>query len=113
MTVGGLHLSTGYLVALAITLSVEVPVVTAFYPGRLLRMALVCAAANTATHLLLHFGFPAVLPRGVPSLWIGEVFATLAEAGIYAVAAGQLGRAMVASALANSLSFGAGWVLFG
>jgi hypothetical protein len=113
MTIAGLHLSTGYLLALGLTLVIEVPVVAAFYPGRRLRMALVCAIATTATHLMLVFGFPRLLPRGVPTLWIGELCATLAEAGAYWLAARQPGRALVVSAVANSLSFGAGMVLFG
>jgi hypothetical protein len=102
-----------YGIALAVTLAVEVPVVAAFYPGRRRRMALACAAATTATHLLLHLAFPHLVPRGVSPLWVGEAFATAAEAGAYALAAGQPGRALVASAVANSLSFGAGLVIFG
>lgn len=112
MTLLGVDLG-GYALALAVTLAVEVPVVAAFYPGRRRRMALVSAAANLATHLLLHFAFPFLLPRGVSPLLPGEAFATLAEAGAYAIWAGQPGRALVASAVANSLSFGAGLILFG
>ena len=102
-----------YAIALAVTLAVEVPVVAAFYPGRRRRMAAVCVAANIVTHLLLHFVFPAVVPRGVSPLLVGEVFATIAEAAAYAAAVRDPGRALVASALANSCSFGAGILLFG
>jgi hypothetical protein len=113
MSLGGLHLPAGYLLALGLTVVVEVPVVASFFPGRRLRLALVCAAATTVTHLLLHFGFPALLPHAVSALWFGEAFATLAEAGAYWLAARQPGRALVASAVANSLSFVAGVALFG
>ncbi len=113
MTLAGVHLPTGYLLALGLTLALEVPVVAAFYPGRRLRMALVCAAATTSTHLLLAFGFPRLLPRGMSALWVGETFATVGEAGAYWLAAREPGRALVASAVANTLSFAAGVVLFG
>lgn len=113
MTLGGSLLSPGYLLALGLTLAVEVPVVAAFFPGRRLRLAAVCATATTVTHLLLHFGFPALLPRAVSALWFGEAFATLAEAGAYWLAARQPGRALAASAVANSLSFVAGVALLG
>src|SRR5512142_1725984 len=104
---------SAYLVALGITLVLEVPIVAALYPGRRARLALVCAVATTATHLLLHFGFPRLLPRGSPVLLAGEAFATLSEAAVYAVFGRELGRALVASGLANAASFGAGLILFG
>ncbi len=113
MTLDGVPLPTAYLLALGLTLGVEVPVVALFYPGRRLRMALVCAAATTLTHLLLAFGFPRILPRGISALWVGETFATVAEAGAYWLAGRQAGRALVASALANSCSFGLGLIVFG
>ncbi len=112
VTPAGVDLA-GYGIALAVTLAVEVPLVAAFYPGRRRRMALLCAAATTLTHLLLHFAFPAVLPRGSSPLLVGEAFATVAEAVVYTVAVREPGRALVASALANSCSFGAGLLLFG
>ena len=45
----------------------------------------------------------------------GEVFATLAEALVDVIVARprDVGRALVASALANSASFGAGFRIFG
>jgi len=111
VTLAGLHLSTGYLLALGVTLAVEVPVVAAFYPGRRRRMAVVCAAATTVTHLLLVFGFPRILPRAISPLWFGEAFATLGEAGAYWIADRQVGRALVASAVANTCSYGVGLLL--
>jgi hypothetical protein len=105
---------SGYLLALGITLVLETPIVAALYPGRRLRLAVVCALASTATHLFMHVLLPGWLPRGVSALQVGEAVATLAEAAAYAVAArGEVGRALVASALANSASFGAGLLLFG
>ncbi len=102
----------GYVLALGLTIALEVPVVAGFYPGRRARLALVCALATTATHLALHFVFPRFLaPR--TALLAGEVFATLAEAAAYAAAARRgIGRALVASAVANSVSYGAGFLLF-
>jgi len=100
-----------YALALTTTLAVEVPVVAALFPGRRLRLALACAAATTATHLLMHLGFPRLLPSGVSPLLVGEAFATLAEAAVYALASRDLGRSLVASALANSASFAAGWLV--
>lgn len=99
-----------YLTALAITLALEVPVVAALYPGQRRRMALAAALATSATHLFMHFGLPRLLPSAGAVLLVGEIFATLAEAGVYAAASRprSLGRGLVASALANSLSYAAG-----
>ncbi len=113
MTLAGVPLPVRYLLALGLTLVVEVPVVAAFFPGRRLRMALVCAGATTATHLLLVFGFPRLLPRTVSPLVFGEIFATVAEAAAYAAVSRLPGRALVASAVANTCSFGLGLLLFG
>ncbi len=112
MTLAGVDLGR-YGLALAITLAVEVPVAAAFFPRRRRRLALTCALATTATHLLLHFVFPAVLPRTVSPLLFGEIFATVAEAAAYAAVSGLPGRALVASAVANSFSFGVGLLVFG
>jgi hypothetical protein len=101
-----------YLGALVITLVVETPIVAALFPGRRLRLAITCAAATTATHLLLHFAFPRLLPAGVSPLLLGEAFATAAEAGAYALASRDPGRSLVASALANSASFVTGLLVF-
>jgi hypothetical protein len=102
----------GYALALGLTIALEVPIVAAFYRGRRRLMAAACALATTATHLALHFAFPRFLAPGA-ALLAGEVFATLAEAAAYAAAArGGIGRALVASAVANSVSYGAGLLLF-
>lgn len=100
-----------YALALGLTVALEVPVVAAFFPGRRARLALFCALATTATHLVLHFVLPRFLPSGA-ALLAGEAFATLGEAAAYAAAAGLPGRALVASAVANSASYWAGLLLF-
>lgn len=110
MTLAGVPLA-GYGLALALTIGVEVPIVAAFFPGRRRRLALACAFATTATHLVLHFVLPRLLPPGT-ALVTGEAFATAAEALAYAAASGQPGRALVASAVANSASYGVGLLLF-
>jgi hypothetical protein len=102
-----------YLAALGITLCTEVPVVTLLYPGQRLRLGAACAVTTAATHLTMHFVLPGLLPAGTPALLAGEALATLAEATVYLAVSRPRdpGRALVASALANSLSFGAGLVL--
>lgn len=110
MTLAGVPLAR-YTLALAVTIAIEVPIVAALFPGRRARLAVTCALATTATHLVLHFVLPRSLPPGA-ALLAGEALATFAEALAYAAAAGPLGRAMVASAVANSASYAAGLVLF-
>jgi hypothetical protein len=104
-----LPFSPAYLLALGFTLLVEVPIVAAFYPGRRLRMALVCAAATAATHAL-NFAWPG-WACGALGMWGGEVFATVSEATAYALAGRQVGKGLFASAAANGLSFGLGALL--
>jgi uncharacterized protein (DUF1810 family) len=101
-----------YLLALGITLVSEIPIVAALFPGRRARMALVCALATTATHLALHFVFPPLLPARISPLFFGEAFATLAEAAAYFAFSRELGRSLVASALANTASYSIGLILF-
>lgn len=100
-----------YLLALAITIAVETPIVAALFPGRRLRLALTCVAATTITHVALRFGFLPLLPRDT-GLIAGEAFATFAEAAAYWAASGDLARGLVASAVANSASFAAGLIVF-
>jgi hypothetical protein len=100
-----------YLVALAVTLVLEVPIVAACFPGRRLRMAWTCALATTSTHLFMHFVMPRWLAGPQQVIVAGEVLALVAEAAVYAVAVRELGRALVASALANAASYGAGLLL--
>jgi hypothetical protein len=100
-----------YLAALGITLGTEVPVVMLLYPGQRLRLGAACAVATTVTHLTMHFVLPGLL--GTSALVAGEALALIAEAAVYLAVSRphDPGRALVASALANSLSFGVGLVL--
>lgn len=107
-------MSSAYLVALGITLAVEIPVVAALYRGQRGRMAITCALATSATHLFMHFGLPRLLSPGGSVVLVGEIIALLVEAAVYAAVARprEPGRALIASALANSLSYAAGLVIF-
>jgi hypothetical protein len=102
-----------YLVALALTIGIEVPIVATFYPGQRRRMALACLVATTLTHLALHFGLTRFLSWN-HALVSGEIVALVGEAAAYAWVARprDIGRALVASALANGASFVAGLVVF-
>lgn len=102
----------GYPLALAITLAVETPIVAAVFPGRRVRLAITCAAATTATHLLMHLVLPGLLPGWASPFVVGEVFATVVEALAYLAVGRDAGRALVASAVANSASLAAGLVVF-
>ncbi len=105
---------TPYQVALAVTLALEVPAVALVFRDQALRMGLTCALTTTATHLAMHF----LLPRGVGSyagvLLVGELGALVVEAGVYALVSRprDVGRALIASAVANTLSYLAGVVAF-
>lgn len=103
-------LSLGYLAALALTLAVEVPIVAACYPGQRLHMACVAALITASTHLAMHTLLPLAVSDFASFLLIGEAMATLVEAGVYAVASRppELGRGLVASAVANSASYAVG-----
>jgi len=107
--------STLYLAALGITLGTEVPVVVLLYPGQRLRLGCACAAATTAIHLAMHFVLPGLVAGGTWALVAGEALALFAEAAVYFAVSRprDAGHALVASALANSISFGAGLVLLG
>jgi hypothetical protein len=101
-----------YLAALLLTVTLEVPTVAVCFPGERLRMGLACLLATSATHLLL-FRLLGVQSSGPLSLVLGETFALLAEAAVYARVSRRRDppRALVASALANGLSFGGSLVL--
>ncbi|HMR04360.1 MAG TPA: hypothetical protein PKA88_01260 [Polyangiaceae bacterium] len=102
------------LIALAITVVVEAPVVALCYPGERRRMALTCALTTGATNLAMN----TLLFRWAGSyqsyLLIGEAGAALVEALVYFLVSRErdVGRALLASALANSLSYGVGLALF-
>jgi hypothetical protein len=102
------------LVALAITLLLEVPIVAAFYPGHRARMAIAATVANVATNLAMNLVIERRLFAYSSTLLTGEAVALVAEAVVYAlVAPGRdWAKAFTASAAANLASFGAGLVLF-
>lgn len=103
------------LLALLITVALEVPVVAACYPRERLRMALTCLGATTVTNLAMNGLLLPVSPSYAFYLLVGETAALVLEAAAYvALSRGhEPGRAALASALANSLSFGAGLLLWG
>jgi hypothetical protein len=102
-----------YPEALAITLVVEVPGVAALFPRQRLKMALAAALATTATHLIMHFALPRLTASYDQNLLFGETLAVVAEAAVYTLVSRprDLPRALVASGLANILSYLAGLLL--
>ncbi|MFH2006799.1 MAG: hypothetical protein ABI333_09465 [bacterium] len=102
-------------IALAITLAIEVPVVAALYSGQRRRMALACAASTTVTNLAMNLLLVRVMADPQQALLCGEILALVLEAVTYIVVSRtrDVGRALVASGLANALSFGAGWLVYG
>lgn len=106
---------TPALVALAVTVAVEVPIVALVFPRERARMALACAIATSATNLAMNLLLYPRVGSVDTYLLVGEIGATLAEAAVYYAASREhdVGRALLASALANAASFGAGLVLFG
>jgi hypothetical protein len=104
----------GWVVAVAVTLLIEVPLVAALYPGQRLKMAAVATVMNVATNLTLNL----VLPRlaWLRGQWLlpGEVLAVISEAAAYTLASRprDLPRGLLVSSLANALSFGAGFLPF-
>jgi hypothetical protein len=102
----------GALLALLITLVLEVPLVAAAFPGQRLKLAVVALAANTFTNLLLNLVLPHLLHGN--HLLPGEVFAVVFEAGAYFVASRprDAPRSLLVSSVANTLSFSAGLIPF-
>jgi hypothetical protein len=101
-------------VALAVTLAIEVPVVSLVYRRERARMSIACALATSLTNVLMNTW----LLQGVRShdtyLLVGELGASVLEALAYVAVSRQhdIGCALVASGLANALSFAAGLSLF-
>lgn len=93
--------------ALIVTLLLEVPLVVLCYPGQRRRMAVVAIVANILSNLALNLVFPQLRFLGSHSLFVGEIFAVVAEAVAYASAGRPpaLGRALTVSGAANLLSY--------
>jgi hypothetical protein len=102
-----------YLLALALTLAIEVPLVALVFSGQRLRMALVAAVATTATHLFMHFVLPRLGLTYAGWLVSGELVALVGEAAAYAFLSRprDLPRALAASAVANAASYAVGLFL--
>lgn len=115
-----MSLLRSWLVAFAMTLAIETPVVAAFYRrqepkrGRLLGLIFF---ANLATHPAVWFIFPRLPVSYERAVFLSEVWAYGLEVLFYALAfAGGPRRAFLASITANTASFlfGLGWLkLFG
>ena len=104
---------TPYLRALGLTVAVEVPTVALFYPGQRLRLGLVCCVVTTLTHAALFLGLPVFVALTTWVVLAGEVGVVMVEALAYALLSRPRGapRALMASSLANGLSFGLGLAL--
>jgi peptidoglycan biosynthesis protein MviN/MurJ (putative lipid II flippase) len=100
--------------ALAVTVSVEVPIVAWFYPRERTRMALTCAVATTVTNLAMNAGLRRVTASYDTYLLAGELAASALEALAYVVMSKRhpIGQALIASGVANAASFAAGLLLF-
>ena len=105
-------MSPEYLAALTATICIEVPVVILFFPEQRVRMGVSCLLATTATHLFLFFGVPAFCPLQY-QIVLGESIAVVVEAVVYIVVSRprNVSKSLLASAIANTASYGAGVVL--
>jgi hypothetical protein len=102
-----------FVLAWAITVAVESPIVAAFYPRRRVAMAATCAIVTSVTNLAMNVILPRWLGTGAAWLLAGEIGALLIEAAAYAIVAKprDVGRALAASAVANGASYGVGLLL--
>lgn len=100
--------------ALLVTLSLEVPIASLFYPGERVRMALACALATTATNLAMNAGLIYAASSYDDYLLLGELGATVLEALVYVAVDRRhdFGRCLIASGVANAVSFIAGLLLW-
>lgn len=103
--------------ALAVTVAVETPIVAWLYRapiGRPGRMAGTAAVLTAITNLVMNTVWLARAGSESAFLIGGELGATVIEALVYVVVDPRrdLGRAVLTSALANSASFAAGWLVF-
>jgi len=100
---------TRILLAAALTVAVETPVVAVAYRREWLKMALTCALATTCTNLLMNASLPWL--QMFVSYWTllvaWECAAMVVEATVYAIVSERhnISHAFVASGLANAASF--------
>jgi hypothetical protein len=102
---------SSWLYAFVLTALIELPIVVAMTSGNMNRRLLVGFGAQLATHPLLWFYF-ARIPgiTGRTGVFLGELFAVVAEAVIYRIAITKLSslRAFGVSAVANGVSLAIG-----
>ena len=98
--------------ALVSTCLIEVPLVALVYPRERGRMATTALAVNMATNLTLNLVVlrNASAARHETALLLGELGVLIVEALLYLLVSRrhEAARAVMASGLANALSFGAG-----
>jgi hypothetical protein len=101
------------IVACLFTVAVETPIVAWIYRNRRLKMAITAAITTGITNLAMNGVLPGWAPSAFVYLVLGETAALLVEALVYARVepSGGAGQALIASAVANSASFGLGLVL--
>jgi hypothetical protein len=110
-------MSSSILLALLITVVIEVPIVALVYRGvdhsSALRMALVCLVTTSATNFAMNAGLPRLIHDYRTFILLGELCALVLEATVYTLTSRprDLARACVASGLANAASFAAGFLL--
>jgi hypothetical protein len=107
-------MTPGVTSALAVTLALEVPIVSLFYSGERARMALACAFATSATNLAMNAWLVHAARSYDAYLLGGELGASMLEALVYVAASRRhdLGRSLIASGIANAASFIAGLLLW-
>ena len=100
------------IVAWLFTLVVEVPIVATLYGRQWRRMAITAAVATSLTNLAMNLWWSRCASSVLGFLLVGELAALVIEAVVYCLAARQrgFGQALLASAVANSASFGLGIV---
>jgi hypothetical protein len=98
---------------LVVGIACEAPIVVLLYPGRRVRMAACCAVSTGTTQALLFFRLPIRFATWHGQLLFGEALAVVLEGTVYCIAARRegIGRALVASGLANMASFILGTLL--
>lgn len=78
-------------------------------------MALVCLAATSITHFLMHFVLPEIIGQSGQVIFFGELVALIAEGFAYGLFGlpRNFPKGFLVSAVANSASYGGGLIYFG
>jgi hypothetical protein len=105
-----------YVLALLVTLVVEVPIVSAFYPDERARMGLVCVVVTSVVMVVVDLALSAAHLSRAATLVAGQAIALVLDAAAYAHAARGRergwSRALAASAAGNLASYFVGALLF-